>query len=92
MNMKTLRNGAVAGLAAVAIVSAGSLAAPTQAHANGKIAAALLGGALFGAIVASQRPAYGAPVYYAPTCWWQTQQVWHPYGGYYTLQKVQVCQ
>lgn len=93
MNTSKIRNVAIAAVAGIAFVAAGSIGAPSEAHANGKVAAALIGGALLGGFIASQTaPVYGAPVYYAPTCFWQTQKVWHPYGGYYTLQKVKVCQ
>ena len=92
MNMKNFRNSAIAGLAAIAFVTAGSFAAPTEAHANGKVAAALIGGALLGGFIASHAtPVYGAPVYYGPSCYWQKQKVWNPYAGYYTWQNVKVC-
>lgn len=95
MNTKTIRNTAIAGFAAIAFVAAGSLAAPTEAHAGGKAAAAFIGGLVLGGIAAHHAyPAYGAPaygVYYGPTCHWQKQKVWDPYYGYYTWQKVKVC-
>ena len=66
MTLAKFRNSAIAGLAAIAFVAAGSLATPDEANANGKVAAALIGGALLGGLIASQTPVYAAPVYPAP--------------------------
>jgi hypothetical protein len=91
-----IRKTAIAGAAAIAMVATGSIAAPSEAHANGKAVAAFVGGALLGGFLASQTPVYAAPVYaapvyYGPTCTWQKQQVVNPYTGLWTWQNVKVC-
>lgn len=94
MNTKTLRTSAIAGLAAIAFVAAGSLATPTEAQAGGKAAAAFVGGLVLGGIAANAAYGapvyYGAPAYYGPTCHWQKQKVYTPY-GYPVWKKVKVC-
>jgi hypothetical protein len=93
---KTIRNFTIAGAAGIAMIAAGSLATPTQAHAGGKhIAGAIIGGLVAGAIIgAASRPAYAQPSYgvvYQPTCTWQNQ--FQGYNGYgqAVYQRVQVC-
>lgn len=61
MLKQSIRKTAIAGVAGLAMVFAGALAAPDTAHAgkNGKVAAAIIGGLVVGAIIGSQsRPAY----------------------------------
>lgn len=94
MSMNTIRNTAIAGVAGVAMIAAGAMAAPTEAHANGKLVGALIGGAVIGTIIgAASQPAYAAPVYVAPapTCYWQKQSVYDPYYGYNVWKNVKVC-
>jgi len=90
-NMNMIRKTVIAGAAAIAMVAAGSIAAPSQAHANNKAVAAFVGGALLGGFLASQTPVYATPVYVQPTCRWQQQQVVNPYTGLWTWQTVKVC-
>jgi hypothetical protein len=62
-----IRNCAISGVAALAMVAAGSLTAPVEANAHDHVAGALLGGLVAGAIIGSAvRPVYAAPVYAAP--------------------------
>lgn len=108
MKIRSIRNTAIAAIAGIGIVLAGAFAAPEQAHAGhkGKVAAAIVGGLVVGAIIgAHSRPAhagsygvYHAPRYHAPRyhvrhqhCYWTRQKVWHPYHGYYSVRKVRVC-
>lgn len=61
MLKQSIRKTAIAGAAGLAMVMAGSLAAPDTAQAGhkGKVAAAIIGGLVVGAIIGSQsRPAY----------------------------------
>lgn len=65
--MPRIRNAMVAAAAAVAVVAAGSIAAPVEARANDAFVGGLVGGLVGGAIAGSfARPVYGAPVYAAP--------------------------
>ncbi|MCB1451154.1 MAG: hypothetical protein KDJ67_13710 [Nitratireductor sp.] len=93
MKAMNIRNTAIAGFAAVAMLAAGSLAAPTQAHAGGKAAAAFIGGLVVGGLVGSahahHRGHYG--VVYGPRCHWEKRKVWNPYYGHRVWQKVKVC-
>jgi hypothetical protein len=92
--MTSLRKTLVAGLAGIALIAAGAVAAPSQAEAKHKLFAA--GAIGFGLGLALAAPVYGAPVYgapvYQPTCWWKKQ-----FTGYYdaygnpVYQKIQVC-
>ena len=89
--MNRFRKTAIATFAATAIIAAGSVTTPTQAHAGGKIAAALIGGAIVGGLIAaSAKPAYAAPVY-TTHCFWQQQHIGHNAYGHPVYQKVQVC-
>ena len=88
MKAMNIRTTAIAGFAAVAMVAAGSLAAPTEAHANGKVAAAIVGGLIANAH-AHHRGNYG--VVYGPRCHWEKRKVWNPYYGHRVWQKVKVC-
>ena len=95
MKRNVIRNSIIAGTAAIAMVAAGSLAAPNEAQAkNGKYLGALAVGAFIGgALVANggyYGPGYGHSYGYPP-CYWQKQKVWDPYVGYYVWQKVKVC-
>ena len=103
MKTPTVRNAAIAAIAGFGMVIAGAFAAPDQAHAGhkGKVAAAIVGGLVVGAIIgAHSRPAYSSSygAYHRPhyrvrhqRCYWQRQKVWHPYHGYHTWRKVRVC-
>ena len=90
--MKTIRNTIIAGAAGVAMIAAGSVAAPTEAHAS-KLGAAIFGGIVAGAIIgAATRPAYAAPVYgYTPVCSWQNQFKGYDGYGRAVYHRVQVC-
>jgi len=79
-----IRKTMIAGLAGVALIAAGSIAAPSTAHAGGKLWGAAALGFLAGSVIASQH-VYGAPVVYGygapvyqPTCWLKQQ-----FTGYY---------
>lgn len=93
MKRNIVRNSIIAGTAAVALIAAGSLAAPNEAQAKGgKYLGALAVGAFIGAGLASHGyygPGYGYG--YTTPCYWQKQKVWDPYVGYYVWQKVKVC-
>jgi len=54
------------------------------------VAAGLIGGAIVGGAIASQRPAYGGPVYVeeAP-CRWVRERFWDGYG--WRIRRIQVC-
>lgn len=92
--MNTVRKTFVAGLAGIALIAAGAVAAPSQAEAKHNLLAA--GAIGLGLGLALSAPVYGAPVYatpvYQPTCWWKKE-----FTGYYNaygqpvFQKVQVC-
>lgn len=91
--MSKIRNTAFAGAAAIAMVAAGSLAAPTHAHANGKVVAGIVGGLAVGAFLGAAAHAhpYGYPAYYGSPCHFEKRKVWNPAYGYYTWQTVKVC-
>ncbi|MFZ1814249.1 MAG: hypothetical protein WBO55_05680 [Rhizobiaceae bacterium] len=106
MNASTFRKTAIAAIAALALIGAGSVVAPTQAQAGDKhVAGALIGGLVLGAIIGSHaqpgyaQPYYGQPHYvqpsygvtYGPRCHWQKQRVWNPYYGHYIWRKARVC-
>lgn len=62
-----IRNGMIAGATAFALLAAGSVTAPVEAKADDRVAGALLGGFVAGAVVGSlARPVYAAPVFAAP--------------------------
>jgi hypothetical protein len=85
-----LKNSILAGFAAIAITAAGSVAAPTEAQASGRVAGAFLGGLVAGAIINhATRPVYAAPV---QQCWWQNQLAGYDVYGRAVYQRVQVCQ
>lgn len=84
----TFRKTMIAGAAGIAMIAAGSVAAPTDANANGKLVGALIGGAVVGAIIgAASQPAYAAPVY----CSWQDQFKGYDAYGRAVYHRVQVC-
>ena len=91
----------IAALVAVTTI-AGSLVsvAPPARAGDGVaagVAAGLIGGAIVGGAIASQRPAYGRPVYVAEPppppayggCYWQRQRYWDGYG--WVVRPVRVC-
>ena len=90
----------IAALVAVTTI-AGSLVsvAPPARAGDGVaagVAAGLIGGAIVGGAIASQRPAYGGPVYVAEPpppapygCYWQRQRYWDGYG--WVVRPVRVC-
>jgi len=88
--MKTLRNVTIAGVAGFAMIAAGSVAAPTQANANGW-GAALVGIGVATAIVAATtpHPVYAAPVYRA--CTYQDVLVGYDKYGRPVIQRNRVC-
>jgi len=86
--MNTLRKTLIASMAAVAMIAAGSIATPTQAHA-GNLGAALLGGAIVGGLIAAT--AHARPVYRSH-CWYENQFVGYDQYNRQVFQKVQVCQ
>ena len=82
----------LAAFIAVATI-AGSLAATPASAQRGVaagVAAGLIGGAIVGGAIASQRPAYGGPVYVeeAP-CRWVRERFWDGYG--WRFRRTQVC-
>jgi hypothetical protein len=93
-------------LAAAATIATAAVSVPTDAqarwrgHHGGAVAAGVIGGlaagALFSGAFASPYyygygPAYAyEPVYAAPACYWQRQQVCDPY-GYCRIRRAQVC-
>jgi hypothetical protein len=94
-------NKTIAALVAVTTI-AGSLVSVTPPAKAGDgnvaagVAAGLLGGAIVGGAIASQRPAYGGPVYVAEPpppapygCYWQRQRYWDGYG--WVVRPVRVC-
>lgn len=89
------RNIAIAGAAGIAMIAAGSMAAPTEAQAGGKIAGAIVGGLVAGAIIGhvASRPAYATPVYgYAPVhCTWQNHFKGYDVYGRAVYHRVKVC-
>ena len=92
--MTRFRNFAIAGAAGIAMIAAGSVAAPTEAHAGGKAAAAFVGGLVAGTIIShATRPAYGSTVVYtAPrVCTWQNRFAGYDVYGRAVYQRVQVC-
>ncbi len=101
VSLSTIRKGAIAAIAAVALTAAGAVTAPNEAQASGKVAAAVIGGLLIGGLIASHaRPVYAAPRYgvtyqqphyYGPRCHWERQRVWNPYRGHWSKHKVKVC-
>jgi hypothetical protein len=99
--MTNIRRTAIAGLAAIAFVAAGSLANTTEAHAGGKhVAGALLGGIVVGALIgAATQPVYAQPSYgvtyaqpvYQPRCWKENQFAGYNGYGQPVYQRVRVC-
>ena len=87
------RKTVIAAVAALAVVSAGAVVAPSQAHAN-NLAGAFVGGLIVGGIVAATQPTYynPAPVYRPVyrSCWNQWQTRYNSYGQPYSV-KVRVC-
>jgi hypothetical protein len=92
----------VLAVAAAATVAVTALAAPAPAEARGGRVAAgvglgLLGGAIIGGAIASNRgyygPGYGyygaAPAYYGGGCYLQRERFWDGYG--WRVRRVQVC-
>ena len=102
-----IRKSVIAAVAALALTTAGTFSAPSDAHANEKLAGALIGGLIVGTIIgAHSRPVYAQPYYHAPAyrpvyrpvrrvvrhrCHWERQRVWDEYDGGYFVQKVKVC-
>ena len=84
--MKNFRKAAIAGVAAIAMLAAGSVAAPSQAQA-GNLVGALIGGAIIGAVVGSVATAH-ARTY---SCWYENQFVGYDQWNRQVFQKVQVC-
>ena len=89
-------------VAILAIAAVGGSFSTTPASAQRGLgvglAAGLVGGAIIGGAIASSRPAYGGPVYYAdggplpplpPGCYWQRQRFWDGYG--WRFRSFQVC-
>ena len=81
-----------AAFVAVATI-AGSLAATPASAQRGlgaAVAGGIIGGAIVGGAIASQRPAYGGPVYVeeAP-CRWVRERFWDGYG--WRFRRTQVC-
>jgi hypothetical protein len=94
--MTTIRNTAIALTATTAFIVAGSLGTASQAHAGGKVGAALLGGFVAGALItAATRPVYAAPsygvVYHQPRCWNENQFAGYDIYGNAVYQTVRVC-
>ena len=87
--MNAFKKTVIAGMAAVALVAAGSVTNPTEAQAGGKLAAGILGGLVVGGIIAAAtQPTYAAPVY---TCTYQTVFKGYNAYGQAVYQQVQVC-
>jgi len=84
-----------AALVAVATI-AGSLAATPASAQRGlgaAVAGGIIGGAIVGGAIASQRPAYGGPVYVEegapPPCRFVRERFWDGYG--WRFRRVEVC-
>jgi hypothetical protein len=85
-----------AAFVAVATI-AGALAstpASAQRGVGAAIAGGLIGGAIVGGAIASQRPAYGGPVYVEdapppPGCYWRREKFWDGYAWNY--RRAQYC-
>ena len=87
-----IRNTIIAGAAGIAMIAAGSVAAPSQAQAGGKLVGALIGGVVAGAIIgAATRPVYAAPAYGTVYCSWQNQFKGYDAYGRAVYHRVQVC-
>ena len=91
--LNRIRNFAIAAIAGTAMIATGAIAAPTQAHASGKIAGAIFGGIVAGALIgAATRPVYAQPqVVYTPVCTWQNQFAGYNAYGQAVYHRVQVC-
>lgn len=91
-------------LAAAATLGLATMAAPQPARADCigcAVGAGIIGGLAAGAIIGSAvapRPYYygpgyyagpGAPVYYAPGCYWARQRIWTQWG--WRWRRVRVC-
>ena len=85
-------------LAAVAVLAI-SMTSPAQAWRGWwgpGLAAGLIGGAIVGGAIASSRPVYGGPAYYAeptlppvpPGCYWLQQRYWDGWGWVYRPARV----
>jgi hypothetical protein len=84
----------LAALVAVATIAASLTATPASAQRGlaAGVAAGLIGGAIVGGAIASQRPAYGGPVYVeeAPVpCRWVRERFWDGYN--WRFRRVQYC-
>jgi hypothetical protein len=88
-----------AAFVAVATI-AGALAstpASAQRGLGAAVAGGIIGGAIVGGAIASQRPAYGGPVYVedgpppgpAPGCYWRRERYWDGYAWNY--RRAQYC-
>jgi hypothetical protein len=82
----------LAAFVAVATIASSLVATPASAQRGvaAGVAAGLIGGAIVGGAIASQRPAYGGPVYVeeAP-CRWVRERFWDGYG--WRFRRVQYC-
>jgi hypothetical protein len=83
-------------LAAAAALTVATFAAPQQAEARhgGRVAAGIIGGLAFGALLGAAASNGGyyyapAPYYAAPRCYWERQRYWN--GWRWHTQRVRVC-
>ncbi len=83
------RKTAIAAIAAIGVISAAGVVAPTQAQA-GNFAEALIGGLIVGGIVASTQRNYYTPAPVYRTCRSQWETRYNSYGQPYNV-KVQYC-
>ncbi len=86
--LSNTRKTAIATVAALAVITAGATLAPTQAHANGRLAGALIGGAIIGGLIGIASQNRYAPAY--RTCYTQSETRYNRYGRAYSVQ-VQYC-